>query len=346
MKPMKTIIYVLSWNRPEMLALCLGSVCYFNKGDARVVVMDDASDDPYTKQIIADYLAEGLVDEAITVPKGHIGFLRRAMFTHFLQETDAEILVQVESDMLLQPGAVPSLIHCYGQIANNAGEPIRWLCSHQHDWCHTTKVTKNFTCRSNNKLEFGIADSGSEPFWMTTRGAIEHDTHLLPGTRPDMVLFLKQYGAYVLRQPQIQAQHLGAIDSHYYPQWNPDLVTYINHDGTTRQPFPDLFKIDFALNGRKWGEDKELIAADFKLKYRQYYARLCHATNGVLPPYPEWAHLCEKDRRTGDCCRRNIDLPMANERRGIGNCGRREHDILFDPDTVIGIPEITESGKG
>ena len=283
---MKTNIYVLSWNRPEMLALCLGSVCYFNKGDARVIVMDDASDDPHTKQIIADYVAEGLVDEAITVPKGGIGFLRREMFTHFLTETDADYLVQVESDMLLQPGAIASLIFYY-EYLQARGEPVRWLCTHQHDWCHTTKEQKQIGYVGNNLVEVGIADSGSEPFWMVSRDSIEHETHLLPATRPDMVLFLKQHKAYVLRYPQIQAQHLGAIDSFYYPQWSPDLVTYLNHDGSMRQPFPDLFNIDFALNGRKWGEDRELIKQDFIIKYRKYYELLRGASKGVLPAYPE-----------------------------------------------------------
>ena len=287
---MKTIIYVLSWNRPEMLALCLGSVCYFNKGDARVVVMDDASDDPYTKQIIADYVAEGLVDEAISVPKCGIGFLRRTMFAHFLEETAADYLVQVESDMLLQPGAVPMLIHYYELLEDapdSAFPPIRWLCTHQHDWCHTTKYGRQFKeCANNKPFEVGIADSGSEPFWMVSRDSIKNEMHLLPGTRPDMVLFLKQHKAYVLRQPQIQAQHLGAIDSFYYPQWKPELVTYLNHDGLMRQPFPNLFKISFALNGRKWGEDRELIAEDFKKTYRAYYELLRAATKGVLPAYP------------------------------------------------------------
>ena len=61
----------------------------------------------------------------------------------------------------------------------------------------------------------------------------------------DLVLFLRAVGAAVLTSPEIQAQHIGAVNSFYYAKFRPELVTYFNADGKLRQPYPDLFEIDF-----------------------------------------------------------------------------------------------------
>ncbi len=49
----------------------------------------------------------------------------------------------------------------------------------------------------------------------------------------------------MLTSPEIQCQHIGAVNSFYYAHFKPALVTYFNSDGALRQPYPDLFALDF-----------------------------------------------------------------------------------------------------
>jgi len=239
-------IYVLSWERFETLALCLAGLCGFNRGVGRIHVIDDASADPRVHRLLAMYRERGLVDEVDRLPANvGIGPVRRRVFDKFL-ETGSEHLVQVEGDMLLPPGAIAQLVTAYRDIrATGAG--IAWLATHQHDWCHRTIQRRRLA-----GYDVGIAASGSEPFWTTERDLVRDNLALLPSTRPDLVLFLRALYATVLYDPEIQVQHLGAINSHYYPQWTPGQVTYTNADGSMRQPFP-WFNLDFHLPRERYG---------------------------------------------------------------------------------------------
>ena len=234
-------VYVLAWERYETLALCLAGLAGYNRGVGPIHVIDDASADPRVGRLLEAYLQAGLIAELDIMPRrSGIGPVRRRMFEKFLA-AGAEHLVQVEGDMLLAPGAIAQLITAYREIrATGAG--IAWLATHQHDWCHKTILRRTLA-----GYDVGIAASGSEPFWTTERGLVKDNLDLLPASRPDMVLYLKALYATVLYRPEIQVQHLGAINSHYYPQWDPDLVTYRNADGSVRQPYP-WFDLDFHLD--------------------------------------------------------------------------------------------------
>jgi len=240
-------IYVISWERYETLALCLAGLVGFNSGVGPIHVIDDASTDPRVEHLLARFAARKFLTYEVNESNRGVGVCRRRVVDRFLAG-DAEQLVQVEGDMLVAPAAVAALVGAYRRL-RASGTEVNWLATHQHDWCH-----KTLEVVSANGYEIGRARSGSEPFWTTSRDVLQANEGLIPPTRPDLVPFLKCVGATVLRRPEIQAQHLGAINSYYYgtykggsgkPVFRPDLVTYKNHDGTMRQPYP-WFEIDFA----------------------------------------------------------------------------------------------------
>ena len=238
-------IYVLSWERFETLALCLAGLCGYNLGVGPIHVLDDGSKDPRVHKLLDRYRSAGLVDTVEVSPSNRgIGLQRRRVFDHFL-ETGAEYVVQVENDILLPPAGIAQLVTAYRQI-QDSGAGISWLAPHQVEWCHTTILE-----RTIGRYRISLSRSGSEPIWCTDRKMVSENLPLLPGGRPDLVLFLRAVTATILRDPEIQCQHLGAINSHYYPQWTPEMVTYYNQDGSARQPFP-WFSLDFNLDRRRY----------------------------------------------------------------------------------------------
>ena len=267
---MRPAIYVLSHERFETAALALAGICGFNRDVGDIIVMDDGSKDPRLLRLYADYAEAGLVDEVVlrTDNEG-IGPLRRAMFEHFL-ENGAPAIVQVEADMLLCPGAIAALVEAFCGL-HAEGFNAKWLCTHQHDWCHTTIAR-----RREGKYDIGMARSGSEPFWMTTRNLVARSLGLLPAARPDLVPFLQVHGATVLYEPEIQCQHIGAVNSFYYPQWGVDMVTYYNADGSMRQPYLARFKLDFHRS-----------RDEYPALYRRYYERLRDHCPVELPALSE-----------------------------------------------------------
>jgi len=238
-------IYVLSWERYETLALCLAGLCGYNLGVGRIHVLDDCSGDRRIHALLERYREAGLIDDLDLSPVNRgIGQQRRIVFDRFLG-TGSDLLVQVEGDMLLAPGAIAELVGAY-RFIRESGAGIAWLAPHQIDWCHTTILRRRI-----GPYDIGLARSGSEPIWISDRTMIGGHLPLLPASRPDMVLFLREVMAAVLYKPEIQVQHLGAINSHYYPQWTPDMVTYKNADGSVRQPFP-WFNLDFTLDRERY----------------------------------------------------------------------------------------------
>jgi len=263
-------IYVLSYNRPEMLALCLAGVCGFNRGAGEIIVFDDGSDDVRTLSLLRTFHERNLIDHYYPMPHAGIGPLRRAMLEDFCA-SEADQIMQVEGDMLVAPAAIVTLAQAYREI-RAAGTPVAWLCTHQHDWCHSTITRLDVA-----GYDIGVANSGSEPFWTAGGDYIRQNMHLLPAARPDMVLFLQRWSACTLYRPEIQVQHLGAIDSYYYPQWTPEMVTYRNADGSMRQPYPDVIELDFSFT-------RELYSA----LYRAYYDVLRRRWRPVeLPTWKE-----------------------------------------------------------
>ena len=161
--------------------------------------------------------------------------------------------------MLIAPGAARALVDAYGALRAQ-GYAVQWLCTHNHDWCH--KITET---RTVGAMEIGLAKSGSEPFWTTSRDVLAEHHKLIPASRPDLVLFLRARGATVLRRPQIQAQHIGAVNSILYPQFSYKMVTYHNLDGSVRQPYPNDFDLDLSIGAER-----------ARPIYLVYAARLAH----------------------------------------------------------------------
>jgi hypothetical protein len=259
-----TEIYVISCERYETLALTLAGLCGFNRlPGVPIHVVDDASRDPRVQALLAGLLAGGHIDTLDVLPiRSGIKIARRRVIDRFLGG-GADCLVQVEGDVLLPPGAIETLRDAYRVLHEPAGEDIlpawqgygpidrvNWLCAFRHEWVHQTMTRPPArvgygTGGGAPVYSYTMARGGSEPFWITSRDVLEPHQALCPATRPDLVLFLRAVGAAVLTSPEIQCQHIGAVNSFYYAKFAPPLVTYFNADGKLRQPYPNLFELDF-----------------------------------------------------------------------------------------------------
>lgn len=241
-----TEIYVLSFERYEMLRCCLASVCGFNTGVGPVHVIDDASKDPRVPKLLDAYAEADLLTWEATPERRSVGWTRRVAFDRFL-EGEAGQLVQVEGDMLLSPAAIARLVSAYTYL-RLFDEPVGWLCTHNHDWCHPIHDRFHLNVGFMHDYEFAVVSSGSEPFWTTSRDVVEEHHRLVMPHDNSLVGYIKAVSetsrAAVILEPEIQVQHLGAIRSFYYPDFAPGHVTYFNSDGRPRQPFP-WFEIDF-----------------------------------------------------------------------------------------------------
>jgi len=263
-------IYVISCERYETLALCLAGLA--NNRAGAVHVIDDHSQDPRVVELLSEYHAAGLIASVEVMPqRSGIGVVRRRVIDRFLAGP-SQYLVQVEGDMLLPPHAVSGLATAYEALNAPAGEDIlpaeglwpavdrvRWLCAYRHEWVHAT-VSRP---APRGIYAYSMARGGSEPFWCTSRDSLEGRLPLIPASRPDLVLFLRQVGGAVLEAPEIQAQHIGCINSFYYPQFKWEIITHWNADGTLRQPYPHLFQLDFTRP-----------AQDYPALYLRYAAQI------------------------------------------------------------------------
>ncbi len=243
--------FILSCERPELLACTLASVCGFNRGCGLVRVLDDGSTDPRVEALCTRYHESMLLASYERVSHGGIGRLRRTMIERFLS-SGALRIVQVEGDMLLAPGAERELLLAWDGLRAR-GYDVRWLNTHNHDW-----AKRILTIQDVPPYRIGFQRDASEPFWMTDRETLAGNLDALPAERPDLIPFLNRVGATILFTPQIQAQHLGAVSSILYPQFAWHHVVYHDNDGTRhdngplRQPFPFLGAWDFPRLQREY----------------------------------------------------------------------------------------------
>ena len=239
---MRVETYLLSHERPELLAMTLAGICGFN-GDMRpLYVIDDGSTNPAVHAIIDTYQAAGLVDGSHKMPKrGGVGQVRHEMIRLFL-EGSADQLVQVESDMLVGPGQITALVKAWAGI-KASGCQIAALNTYLHWWCKKCKEVKQA-----GPYLLGLTMGFSEAIWTSDREALtdawEHDW--VPAARPDLENWLhaNRQGASLLT-PEIQSQHMGGGPlSVYYPEFGWNYVVYHAGNGTTkdegplRQPYP------------------------------------------------------------------------------------------------------------
>jgi len=245
---MKAEIYILSHERPELLACTLASVCGYNADVRPVYIVDDASQNPAVHALLDSYKAAGLIDGWYKFPKrGGVGQIRRKAIDLFL-EGRADYMVQVESDMLIGQGQIKTLLDSYAAIRNNGFPGLHWLNTYWHTWVRPCKeIIAAGGCR------VGVTRGGSEPLWVTDRASLRKAVSegLVPASRPDLVLWLDKYDGATLLTPEIQAQHLGAgPPSIYYPTFAWQNVVFHDQNeargdgGPLRQPFPFL-KLDF-----------------------------------------------------------------------------------------------------
>lgn len=272
---MSASVYIIGYQRPELLACTLASVCGYNRGQWDIEVLDDGSTDPRVAALCTAYQSAGLIGRFVPMPHRGIGPLRRAMIDRFIA-SGSDQLVQVEGDMLIQPGGIAMLIDAWNGLRAR-GEHVHWLNTHNHDWCHKIVAIKQI-----GPYRIGIARSNSEPFWMSDRETLAGNLDALPANRPDLVPFLRRVGATVLFAPQIHAQHLGAgPQSILYPQFSWEKVTYRDNDGLRhdngplRQPF-DFLTLDFPE-----------IIREYPQSVARIYGALRERAPVALPEFPK-----------------------------------------------------------
>jgi len=236
---MRAEIYILSCERPELLACTLGSVCGFNAG-LPVHVIDDGSRDGAVMPLLARYREAGLIESVDAQPHGGVGRTRRRMIQRFL-DGGAEQLVQIEADVLVGPGQVRALLDAYAALRTFSPD-AHFLNVFHHHW-----VRPRLSVTAFGGYRVGITKGGSEPFWTADRESLARAVRegLLPAERPDLVLWLAKYNGATLSQPEISCQHLGAGKSSlYYSDFAWQHVVWreqnerLGDSGPLRQPFP------------------------------------------------------------------------------------------------------------
>lgn len=275
---MKIDICVLSCDRYEMLALCLAGLCGHNAGVGNIRVVDDASEDPRVHELLRRYREAHLIERVIPNRDRHgVGATRRTAVDLFLAD-DADLLVQIEGDVLIGPGALARFTAAW-QDLRDGGFPVNWLCAYAFDWCHRRMARVAPPAARGCVVE--MWDAQGESFWLASRAGLTRHGHHVTRDRPDLVPFHRAAGCASLAAPGIAAQHMGCIgQSFYYPverfpwaTW--DKLCYRNPDGSVRQPYPDLFAIDF-----------ESARQDWRNVYARWAALIAAAADVKLPEMP------------------------------------------------------------
>lgn len=238
---MKAEIFVLSYNRPELLACTLGSVCGFNPGFP-VHVIDDGSSDPRIMPLLARYKEAGLIDSVEQIPHGSPyppGKIRRRMIDRFLAGK-ADQLVQIESDMLIGSGQVKAFLDAYAGIQAETGalhvlNPVWWR------WVRPLIPPGIVRLRD---YTYGVTKGMSEPMWTSHRAAIQWAVNagMIPAERPDLCLWVDTVGGATLMAPEINVQHIGAGKAsllYDYFAYQMTLIRTGGDEGPPRQPFPE-----------------------------------------------------------------------------------------------------------
>jgi len=191
---------------------------------------------------------------------------------------DADLLVQVEGDVLIGPGELARFVGAW-QDLRDGGFPVNWLCAYAFDWCHRRLARVAPPAARGAVVE--IWDAQGESFWLASRAGLARHGHHIRPDRPDLVPFHRAAGCASLAAPEIAAQHMGCIgQSFYYPverfpwaTW--DKLCYRSGDTSVRQPCPDLFRIDF-----------ESARPDWRARYAEWAATLAKAAPVRLPEAP------------------------------------------------------------
>jgi hypothetical protein len=275
---MKIDVCVLSCDRYEMLALCLAGLCGHNGGVGGIRVIDDASEDPRVHELLRRYREACLIERvAVTPRRSGVGVTRRMAVDGFLAG-DAELLVQVEGDVLVGPGELGRFAAAW-QDLRDGGFPAHWLCAHAYDWCHRRLARLAPPAARGGVVE--LWEAQGESFWLASRAGLTRHGRHITRERPDLVAFHRAAGCASLAAPEIAAQHMGCIgQSFYYPPeqytwatW--DRLCYRNADSTVRQPYPELFTIDFETARRDW-----------RGAYARWAAQVAGAARVRLPEAP------------------------------------------------------------
>ena len=201
-------VYVLSCNRPELLACTLAGLCGYNGVNPTVV--DDCSERPAVARVLAAYKAAGLIERVLRPPAhGGVGVIRRLML-------DAWRGIRA------------------------AGHPVAFMNVMLHWWCRKVYSVEQF-----GAYRLALTMGGSEPLWTCDRESIAANIDLIPAGRPDMVLWLNKRGGSTLLAPEINAQHIGAgPQSLYYPGFAWQNVVFRDNNekmrdsGPLRRPYP------------------------------------------------------------------------------------------------------------
>jgi len=269
-------IFVLSCDRYEMLALCLAGLCGHNAGTGAVTVIDDASEDPRVHELLRRCRETASVARVVATPRRMgVGVTRRMAVDLFLAG-QAETMAQVEGDVLLGPGALAQFAGAWRDL-HEGGFPVNWLCAHAYDWCHRRLARVTPPAASGCTVEFW--DAQGESLWLASRAALERHGRFITRDCPDLTAFHRAAGCAGLERPVIAAQHLGCVGaSFYYPPerfpwatW--ERLCYRGADGAPRQPYPDLFRMDFESSRHDW-----------RKRYAEY-ARL--VARHAPAPFPE-----------------------------------------------------------
>ncbi len=273
----RTAVYVLSCNRPELLACTLAGLCGYN--GVKPTVVDDCSDRPAVARVLDAYQSAGLIERVLRPPAhGGVGVIRRLMLDDFLA-SDADQIVQVEDDILVGPGQVAALLEAWHGI-RAAGHPVAFLNTMLQWWCRKVHSVEQF-----GPYRVALTMGGSEPLWTCDRQSIADNIELIPASRPDMVIWLNKRGGATLLAPEIQAQHIGAgPQSLYYPTFPWQNVVFRNENeklrdsGPLRRPYPAS------------PADMHKFVMGYPASALALYAALVAGSQAkVLPPYPAHA---------------------------------------------------------
>lgn len=252
---MKIDICVLSCDRYEMLALCLAGLCGHNGGVGGVRVIDDASRNPRVHELLRRYRDAGLIERVVTIPERQgVGVTRRMAVDDFLAG-DADVLVQIEGDVLIGPGELARFVRAWEDL-RDGGFPAHWICAYAFPWCHRRLARVAPPAARGTVVE--MWDAQGESFWLASRAGLTRHGRHIRRERLDLIEFHRAAGCASLAAPEIAAQHMGCIgESFYYP---PDIyvwatwhnLCYRSADGSVRQPCPEIFKVDFQSAEEDW----------------------------------------------------------------------------------------------
>ncbi len=230
-------IYVLSYNRPELLACTLGSVCGFNSGFP-IHVIDDGSSDPRVHELLKRYRESMLIQSVESMPHGSPcppGRIRRRAIDKFLAGK-ADNFIQIEADMLVGSGQVKLLADAYNDI--RAEYPLHVLNVVWFQWvrpCLQMLRLRNYTV--------AITRGMSEPMWISNRNSLQLAVNagMIPPDRPDLVLWVDRMNGATLIAPEPSVQHIGAGKAsllYDYFSWTNVVIRSGGDAGALRQPFP------------------------------------------------------------------------------------------------------------